>query len=161
MEHEKKIVDYDSGEIKTVNANFIQFYSDHLPVVREMLVENSMALNLYFWLVERMDKKNALVVSHDALCEALNISRMSVHRSIKYLKEKKAIEVYKTGNSCIYYLNASIVWHDSADNKRFAIFDAKVYISESEQETFKTTLIGHAEKRKKRKKISSNSESFS
>jgi DNA-binding GntR family transcriptional regulator len=98
-----------------------------------------------------MDKRNAIVVSQDALSEALRVSRMTIHRAVTILKEKKILAVIKSGGSNIYAINSEIAWKNDAEGKRYAYFTAKVYVVESEQEIpFKTDLIGHAIKKKKR-----------
>ncbi len=59
----------------------------------------------------------------------------------------------KSGNTSIYAVNAQIAWKSDANGKRFALFDAAVYISETEQEgpLFSTDLVGHAVPKKAKK----------
>jgi hypothetical protein len=82
----------------------------------------------------------------------LDIGRTTVYTSIEYLKYKKAIAVFKSGNTNIYAVNAQIAWKSDVRGKRYAMFDAKVYISGSEQENdkplFNTELIGRVVKKK-------------
>jgi biotin operon repressor len=151
MKHEKVVVDPKTDELKEVNNNFVQFYKDSLDFVIEATRENPTALRVFFWLVQNMDTRNALVISQQALAETLDLGRTTIHLCTVYLKEKQALTVFKSGNTNVYALNSQIVWQDSAEAKRYAHFDAKVYISEKEQEeerpTFRTQLIGHAIKR--------------
>jgi hypothetical protein len=103
-----------------------------------------------------MDNRNALVVSQQTLADTLDLGRTTIHLCTVYLKEKNALTVFKSGNTNVYALNAQIVWQDSAEAKRYAHFDAKVYISEKEQEEdkplFSTQLIGHAIKKEPKNK---------
>ena len=158
MAHEKDIVDYHTGEVETVNDNFVQLYIDKLDLIIEMTGENKTAVQVFVWLLQHMDKRNALVVSQVALAEAFKVTERSIRYSIAYLKEKKAISVFKSGNTNIYAVNAQIAWKADASGKRYALFDAAVYISDSEQDKpkFDTQLVGHAKTRppKKRKEIS-------
>lgn len=158
MAHEKEVTNYHTGEVETVNDNFVQLYVDKLDLIIEMTGENPTAVKIFVWLLQHMDKRNALVVSQQALAEALGVSRMTVHTSTKYLKDKKAVDVYKSGNVSIYAVNAQIAWKADANGKRYALFDAAVYIADSEQDKplFNTQLVGHAKPRpiKKRKAIS-------
>jgi len=160
LNHEKERIDYHTGEVEEVNANFVQIYLDKLPLIIEMTAENSTAVRLLTWLLQHMDKKNALVVSQIALAEALGVTRQTVYTCILYLKQKKAIAVFKSGSTNIYAVNAQLAWKSSATGKRYAMFDARVYVAESEQQDdkplFKTDLIGHATKRKSKTKISAS-----
>jgi biotin operon repressor len=156
MKHEKVVVDPKTDELKEVNNNFVQFYKDSLDFVIEATRENPTALRVFFWLVQHMDTRNALVISQQALAETLDLGRTTIHVCTVYLKEKNALTVFKSGNTNVYALNSQIVWQDSAEAKRYAHFDAKVYISEKEQEEerpiFSTQLIGHAIRRETKPK---------
>jgi hypothetical protein len=157
MVHEKDNLVYETGEIKRVNANFVQFYDDHLDLIMLMTKENPTALNVFLWIVKHMDNRNALVVSQQAIAEALELHKNTVYLAVKYLKEKKALTVLRSSNSNVFAINAQIAWRDSADAKKYAHFDAKVYISELEQNedldkpVFETQLIGHVKKRTSKK----------
>jgi hypothetical protein len=156
LQHEQSRVDYHTGEIEEVNSNFVQIYIDKLDLIMEMTAENTTAVKLFTWLLKHMDKNNALIVSQGALGEALSVTRQTIHNSISYLKAKKAIAVFKSGVTNIYAVNAQIAWKSNALGKRYAMFNAKVYITESEQDEnkekhiFKTDLIGHAVKKKRK-----------
>lgn len=148
MAHEKDQLDFKTGEIKRVNANFVQLYDDTLDLIMLMTKENPMALQVFLWLVKYMDDRNALVVSQQAIAESLKLHKNTVYLAVKYLKEKSALTVLRSSNTHVYALNAQIVWRDTADAKKFAHFDAKVYLSDSEQEetdqpSFDKELIGH------------------
>lgn len=164
MNHEKIVVDESTGEISELNSNFVQLYVDNLDLIINMTGENPTAVRLFTFILKHMDNRNALVISQHALSEALNVGRTTIHNSISFLKEKQAIAVFKSGNVNIYAVNAQIAWKSHASGKRYAMFDAKVYLSESEQEEtpkFKTQLIGHAQKKVKRtSKIKPNAKSF-
>jgi biotin operon repressor len=156
MKHEKIVTDPKTDELKEVNNNFVQFYKDSLDFVIEATRENPTALRVFFWIVQHMDNRNALVVSQQTLADTLDLGRTTIHLCTVYLKEKNALTVFKSGNTNVYALNAQIVWQDSAEAKRYAHFDAKVYISEKEQEEdkplFSTQLIGHAIKKEPKNK---------
>lgn len=156
MKHEKVVTDPKTDELKEVNNNFVQFYKDSLDFVIEATRENPTALRVFFWIVQHMDNRNALVVSQQTLADTLDLGRTTIHLCTVYLKEKNALTVFKSGNTNVYALNAQIVWQDSAEAKRYAHFDAKVYISEKEQEEdkplFSTQLIGHAVKKEPKSK---------
>lgn len=146
MTHEKEVTNYHTGEVETVNDNFVQLYIDKLDLIIEMMSENPTATKVFTWLLKQMDKRNALVVSQSALAEALGLAVRTVQYSIVYLKEKKAVAILKSGNTNIYAVNAQIAWKSDANGKKYALFDAAVYIADSEQDKplFDTQLIGHA-----------------
>ncbi|MDO1451532.1 replication/maintenance protein RepL [Rhodocytophaga aerolata] len=151
MKHEKIATDFQTGEEKIVNDNFIQFYEDNISLIREMIEENPTALKVLLWIIEKMDKNNALVISQIALAESLNVHRNTIGNSISYLKQKKAVEVLKSGSTNIYAVNTEIAWKSLANNKQFALFSAKVYLSSSEQDgDYQTRLFGHVVKSKKK-----------
>lgn len=133
MVHEKDNRDFQTGEIKKVNANFVQLYDDQLDLIMLMTNENATALKIFLWLIKYMDNRNALVVSQQTIADSLKLHRNTVYLSIKYLKDIKALAIFKSGNTNVFALNAQIVWRGNADSKKFAHFDAKVYISELEQ----------------------------
>lgn len=146
MAHEKDRVNYNTGEMETVNDEFVQLYVDNLDLIIEMTGENKAAVQVFTWILKHMDRRNALVVSQVALAEAFNVTQRAIRYSIAYLKEKKALTILKSGNTNIYAVNAQIAWKSDANNKRYALFNAAVYISGSEQSRplFDTQLIGHA-----------------
>lgn len=162
MAHEKDQLDFKTGEIKRVNANFVQLYDDTLDLIMLMTKENPMALQVFLWLVKYMDDRNALVVSQQAIAESLKLHKNTVYLAVKYLKEKSALTVLRSSNTHVYALNAQIVWRDTADAKKFAHFDAKVYLSDSEQEEteqplFNKELIGHLKPKVQKRIRKSNS----
>ena len=162
MTHEKDQLDFKTGEIKRVNANFVQLYDDTLDLIMLMTKENPMALQVFLWLVKYMDDRNALVVSQQAIAESLKLHKNTVYLAVKYLKEKSALTVLRSSNTHVYALNAQIVWRDTADAKKFAHFDAKVYLSDSEQEEteqplFNKELIGHLKPKVQKRIRKSNS----
>lgn len=159
LQHEKERIDYHTGVVEEVNTNFVQVYIDHLDLIIEMTSENSTAVKMFIWLMKHMDKNNVLIVSQNALAESLSVTRQTIYNSVIYLKQKKAIAVFKSGGTNIYAVNAQIAWKSNASGKKYAMFDAKVYIAASEQDDekplFRTDLIGHAIKKKIKRKISS------
>lgn len=143
-------VNQDTGELYEGNNPFFQFYKHNFKLIRWMTKENPRALEIFLWLVEHMDGKNAIVISQPALAQALKIHRSTIHRSITFLRKHECIAILKSGNTNIYAINADIVWQNTHENKKFALFDTKIYISWDEQDEddvlFKTELLGHAKK---------------
>ncbi len=153
MAHEKEVTNYHTGEVETVNDNFVQLYVDKLDLIIEMTGENKTAVQVFTWILKHMDKRNALVVSQVALAEVFGITERSIRYAIAFLKQKKALAVLKSGNTNIYAVNAQIAWKADANGKKYALFDAAVYIADSEQDKplFDTQLVGHAKSRPAKK----------
>lgn len=153
QKQEKTIIDFNTGETKNLNDNFTQFYNENMHLVMKIAKENSNAMRMFFWIVQHMDNRNALVVSHGTLADALKVHRNTIINCTKYLREVKAIEVFKSGATNVYAVNKYVCWKNSADNKKYAMFGATVYISDTEQEaqSYKTDLRGHAIPKKQKK----------
>jgi hypothetical protein len=158
MVHEKEQTDFSTGEVKKVNSNFFQVYKDNVGILIDIGQDNKTALTLFLWIAQHMDNRNALVVSQQAMADALGVTTRTIQYAITHLKEKKALEILRSGSSNIYALNSKIVWQDDANNKKYAHFTAKIYVSAEEQDIdYQTTLFGHAvKKEKKTKKVFQN-----
>lgn len=124
----------ETGEVETKNANFVQLYKDNFQLVSKMAAERPAALRIFLWIAELMDERNALATSQMAICEALDLHRNTVTQAIAYLKKHKVMAIFKIGSSHVYALNNEIVWQDLTGNKKYALFNAKIYLTQSEQE---------------------------
>lgn len=134
MKHESTKINFETGEITEVNANFVQVYVDKIDFITNLIIDNPRATAVFMFLIKHMDKRNAIIISQQAISEAMGISRKTVYSSIKYLIDKRALTIYKSGTSNIYAVNSQIAWKATANGKRYALFDARVYISKSEQD---------------------------
>jgi hypothetical protein len=150
--HEKTVFEQDLNKHHLVNDNFTMLFDDGLDLIIDIGRENRTAANVLAWLIRHMDNRNGIIVSQETLAGFFNCTSRSIRNSIDYLKEKKAIQVLKTGVSNIYCINTQIAWKDHAHLKKYADFTAKVYISALEQdEEVQTKLIGHATKTLKKR----------
>lgn len=135
------ITDKKTGEEFEANKPFYQFYKHNFKTIRKALRDNPLAANLFLFLVDNMDSKNALLVSQKALEEVLEVGRTSIYNAVKYLVKNQFIKVLKSGTSNIYCVNADIVWTQRADKKVHAKFEAAVYLTASEQDDDVKTKI--------------------
>jgi Mn-dependent DtxR family transcriptional regulator len=140
------ITDIETGEQRLVNTHFSQVYDSSWPAFRTLLDENPSALKVLTWLIEKADKRNAILVSFSAIAKGMGVHTRTAQYAIAHLRAKKYITVLKSGNMNVYVLNDRIVWKDTADMKdKYSQFSAEVYIVASEQEElYRTQLIGHA-----------------
>jgi DNA-binding transcriptional regulator YhcF (GntR family) len=148
MNHEKQVVDRSTGEIENVNDNFIQFYRDNMDLIIEVNRKNPTAGTILMWIIRHMGRNNSLVVSQTALCEQLGVHRNTVTNAVRYLKEVKALTVYKTGTSNVYAINTEIAWRSTADNKQYAYFTSKVFLSAGEQTKVVSEPVNHVIKKR-------------
>lgn len=140
-----------TGDLKLVNTGFSQVYDRHWATFRALVDDYPTALKVFTWLIEKADRRNALVASYGTMSKGLNLAERTIRNSIGYLKEKNLITVLKSGTTNVYVLNDQIIWKDTADRKdKFSQFSAEVIITASEQEEpYRTQLIGHAVPRAK------------
>lgn len=151
--HNKTVHNPETGEEKTLNDNFIQFYIDNLSLIGEIASKNPTAIKVLMFLTKYMDKKNALIVSQTTMSDVLDVHRNTISNAVNYLVEQKIIRVFKSGSTNIYTVNSEIAWRDDADNKKYAHFTAKVYISPNEQENeYKKEFFPHLLKNLKKPK---------
>lgn len=148
MAHSKVVANPETGEMKELNDNFVQFYVDNMDLIININRENSTAGTILLWIVKHMDHNNALVASQQAICEALDIHRNTVTNAVNYLKKVQALDVLKSGTTNVYTINTEIAWKSSAEKKQYAHFTAKVFLARSEQSQYKTQYVGHAVKKK-------------
>jgi DNA-binding transcriptional ArsR family regulator len=144
------MVNPETGEQKILNTGFSQIYHDWWPIQRSIIDDNPTALKVFSWLIEKSDRRNAVLASYVAMAKALGVNERTVRRAVSYLAEKKLVVILKSGNTNIYVLNDRIVWKDTGDSKnKYSEFSAEIYILASEQEEpYRTQLIGHVIPRK-------------
>lgn len=135
-EKEKKAA---ADKKKSPYSNFYQFNRDHSKEAIWLAGKHPRAYQILLFIMDQMDNYNALMCSYNVLCEALDMSRATVARAIKTLKEHNFIGIYKSGTSNVYVVNKDLAWSSWGSNYQYAKFDAKIIIAESEQEEVKVT----------------------
>jgi hypothetical protein len=84
------------------------------------------------YMVNRMSRSNALVVSQQAIAGELGISRQTVNGAIRFLVEHNFVQVIKAGGNSVYVVNSRVAWQGER-GARYAAFGADVIAIESEQ----------------------------
>jgi len=98
--------------------------------------------HLFLLMMQMMDESNGLVATQTILAGRLGVSRPTIISAVKYLEANKYISVYKSGNSNVYMLNASLVWKEKSDKKYEAELYCKVLLSLDDQtEEVKKTVV--------------------
>lgn len=114
------------------HADFVQLTRGYLQDLR-LLAKRSPAAHQVLWLLtERMNKTNAVVMTHKTMGQILGYSPATIYRAVGLLADEKWVQVVKIGTAHGYIVNSKLVWRDKG-GKRFASFYAEIITSEDEQ----------------------------
>ncbi len=116
------------------NSNFVMFFKHKMPYLRAMSLKDPHAFNLFLFLTENMDTKNAVMCSMKVLEEYYGVTRQTISGRIKTLINEGLISVFKSGTSNVYSVNPDLVWSSWANGKQYCKFTTNVILSLSEQE---------------------------
>ena len=119
---------------KSPYERFVQMNEDFYKAEDWLMAKSPIAYRIFKFLINQMDHYNAVVCSQTVLQENFNISRTTVSRAIKLLKEKGYVAVFKSGTSNVYAINDKIAWKSWGINYPNSKFPANVVLSISEQE---------------------------
>jgi DNA-binding transcriptional regulator YhcF (GntR family) len=96
------------------------------------------AAQLLHLLVANMDKRGAVIVSQKVLAEMMGVHRNTVRTAIQTLESGNWIDSVRIGSEKggvkAYIINRRVAWADKRENQRFAVFDARVIASSTEQD---------------------------
>lgn len=116
------------------NVDFVQVSRQYLKNWRGLIRKNAVAAEILMFLVEKMGKpSNAVICSYQTLQEVTDVSRTTVSKAIKHLKENNWIQLVKVGNASAYCVNEKVVWQSARNLRKYAVFSATVVASDSEQ----------------------------
>lgn len=116
------------------NYNFVQVTRSYLSQMRKLTRKSPLAQEILLYLVENMGRtSNAVVCSYSTLQEVTGMGRTSVSGAIKLLKEENWLEAVKIGSATAYAVNARVFWQAGRNQKQYAIFEATVIASSSDQ----------------------------
>jgi len=91
-----------SNEIKPLpknTADFVQVTRGYLRDLSELADKSLFAFKIFSFLMERMSRQNAVVVSQTTLAEILECDKSTISRAIKVLKNGNWVQVVKIGTS--------------------------------------------------------------
>lgn len=127
-------------------SNFYQFNRAQTQNMISLASKYPKAQVILLFLLDQMDEYNGVLCSYKVLQEALGMSQATVARSIKVLKDFNFIAIFKCGTANLYSVNKILAWSSWGTNYKYAKFDAKILISETEQEDLaKTRAVKHKE----------------
>jgi hypothetical protein len=131
----QKIID-DLREEEKKNKNFVMLYRNHMPEVRWLMKKSGIASSILNFIMEHMDYKNALCCSYTVFTDYFDISKDTIRRSIKLLKENGFIDVLKSGTSNVYVVNQEIAWTAWDNQKKYSKFEGNILISATENKDY-------------------------
>lgn len=131
---------------KSPYGRWIQLNKDAYKAEDWLMSKSPIAYRIFKFLLNNMDSYNAVMCSQTVLQERFEVSRATVSRAVKLLKDKQYIDTYKSGTSNVYAVNKQIAWNSWGNNFKYGKFSANIILSESEQEgQIKTKIQKHQE----------------
>lgn len=117
-------------------SSWYQFNRLHSKAMIKLATSYPKAQGILLFLLEQMDNYNAVMCSYQVFKEALNISQVTIARSIKTLKDWGFIAVVKSGTSNIYIVNDDLAWSSWGKNRKYSKFPAQIIISAEENKEY-------------------------
>lgn len=117
---------------KPATFGWLQFEKKAMKELQVLAIKSPVAMGTLMYMVNRMSRSNALVVSQQAIADELGIKRESVNRAIKHLTDHNFVQVIKAGGASVYVVNSRVAWQGDR-GARYAAFGADVIALETEQ----------------------------
>ena len=117
---------------KAATFGWLQFEKKAMKELQDLSMRSPPAMGTLMFMVTRMSRSNALVVSQQAIATELKCSRVTVNGAIRFLVDHNFIQVIKAGGSSVYVVNSRVAWQGER-GARYAAFGADVIAIESEQ----------------------------
>ena len=118
------------------NKNFVMMYRNHMPELRWLMKKSGIASSILNFIMEHMDNKNALCCSYQVFIDFFDLSKDTVRRSIKLLKDNGFIDVLKSGTSNVYIVNDEVAWTSWENQKKYCKFQGNILISATENKDY-------------------------
>jgi len=117
---------------KPATFGWLQFEKKAMKELQVLAIKSPVAMGTLMYMVNRMSRSNALVVSQQAIANELGIKRESVNRAIRHLTDHNFVQVIKAGGASVYVVNSRVAWQGDR-GARYAAFGADVIALETEQ----------------------------
>lgn len=118
------------------NNNFVMMYREHMPEIRWLMKTSGIASGILNFIMEHMDNKNALMCSQQVFVDYFGVSRPTVARAIKLLKDNGFIDILKSGTSNVYIVNQEIAWTSWNNSKKYCKFEGNILVSATENKDY-------------------------
>lgn len=98
--------------------------------------ENPRAATLLHMLIATMDERGALIASQKTLATLCKFSLSTIKRAVADLTAGNWIQTVNLGagrgSSLAYVVNSRVAWADKRENLKYALFSARVLVSEED-----------------------------
>ena len=111
---------------------WLQFEKKALKELQDLAMRSPASMGTLMYMVNRMSRSNALVVSQQGIANELGVARETVNKAIKYLVTHNFVQVVKAAGASIYVVNSRVAWQGER-GARYAAFGADVIALEAEQ----------------------------
>lgn len=96
-------------------------------------VKHPTALAVLHFMISRLNRGAAgIIISAPAMARAMGISERTAKSATSILRDKKFVQILKSGNTNIYIVNSRIAWQGPR-GARHAVFNAQILVDETEQ----------------------------
>ena len=119
----KQVVDDATGEVYSLNTNFIQVSNDVLEELGDLIEQAPLASRILFFLMKHMNRRNAVAIMQKDLCLTFSRERNAISKALAELKARRYIESERIGSSSIYHVNVQVCWRASAKEKAAGILN--------------------------------------
>lgn len=135
-EEQRREEEQRKREMQSPYSNWYQFNRQHSDKMIWLATNHPKAQAILLFLLDQMDKYNAVVCSYQVLQETLGIAQATIARGIKVLKDKGFIAIYKSGTSNVYVVNDDLAWSSWGNNRQYCKFPANVILSATENQEY-------------------------
>jgi len=116
---------------------FVQTERDAHVQWGKLVMSRPAAAAVMHQLVALMDRQNAVAISHQTLADVVGCNERTVRRALEYLQDQRWVQVVKIGRRGTvnaYVINERVAWADYRENKRLAIFSARIVADAKDQD---------------------------
>lgn len=115
-------------------SRWTQFNNEHTKELMMLAMKYPKAHAILYFLVDQMDNYNACICSATVMQEVLGVSRQTISKNIKILKDLGFLAVFKSGNANVYTINDKVYWKSWGNNRQYSKFPANIVLAMSEQD---------------------------
>ena len=117
---------------KPATYGWLQLEKKAAAALSKLAIKSPPAMGTLMYMVNRMSRSNALVVSQGAIASELGLSRETINKAIRLLVDHNFVQALKAGGANVYVVNSRVAWQGERGG-RYAAFGADVIALESEQ----------------------------
>ena len=110
----------------------VKLKKDSAEAIRELIKKSAVAADIFIFLSQHMNEKNAVVCPSKVLEDATGKSRVTISRAISKLKKEGYLCVLKAGTTNVYILNHHVILYANQVRGRHYEFEGPILISTKE-----------------------------